>query len=292
MIRKGILLAGGTGSRLWPVTRAISKQLLPIYNKPMVYYPLSALMLAGIREIFVINVPDEQSLFQKLLGDGSQWGMKIEYGTQPKPDGIAQSVIIAEEFLQGGPSALVLGDNIFYGHGFSQQLVEANARTEGATVFSYAVSNPTAYGVIEIDSHGMALNIEEKPTHPKSSLAVTGLYFYDRQAPELAKNLKPSARGELEITALNQCYLDRKQLYVEQLGRGIAWLDTGNPADLLEASMFVRTIETRQGTMIACPEEIAFRQDWIDKDQLRLTAKPLEKTAYGRYLFELADRGH
>jgi glucose-1-phosphate thymidylyltransferase len=257
----------------------------------MVYYPLSILMLAGIRDVLVVNTPEEQALFKTLLGDGSAWGMNLQYAVQPKPEGIAQAFVIAEEYIDGHPSALVLGDNVFYGHGLPKQLKAADLREEGATVFAYLVANPEAYGVVDIDDEGRALRIVEKPTEPTSPYAVTGLYFYDQQVVSIAKGLKPSARGELEITAVNQAYLERGQLLVERLGRGVAWLDTGNPADLLEASVFVKTIETRQGLMISCPEEIAFRQGWIDSSQLAELAKPLEKTAYGRYLLDLASRG-
>ena len=274
MKRKGIVLAGGSGTRLYPLTQSISKQLLPIYDKPMVYYPLSVLMLAGIREVLVINTPHEQALFQRLLGDGSQWGMRIEYAAQPSPDGLAQAFLIGEEFLDGAPSCLVLGDNIFHGHGMSEMLARADARTEGATVFGYWVSDPERYGVADFDDEGRVVGLEEKPAKPKSNYAVTGLYFYDKRAPAFAASLKPSPRGELEITDLNRCYLDEQSLHLEQLGRGYAWLDTGTHRSLLEASTFIETIEARQGLRVCCPEEIAWSNGWIDDAQLEALAAP------------------
>lgn len=290
MIDKGIILAGGSGTRLHPLTIAVSKQLLSIYDKPMVYYPLSTLMLAGIRQVLVINTPHESELFQRLLGDGSQWGMEISYAVQPSPDGLAQAFILGEEFIDGDACALVLGDNIFYGHGLQGLLTEVAKREEGATVFGYHVQNPTAYGVAEFDSDGLVVGLEEKPAEPKSNYAVAGLYFYDSQVVELAKGLKPSARGELEITDLNRRYLEKKQLRLEKLGRGVAWLDTGTPQNLLQASSFVQTIQERQGLQVACPEEIAFFKGWIGADALRARGQELHKTAYGQYLLELAER--
>jgi glucose-1-phosphate thymidylyltransferase len=289
--RKGIILAGGSGTRLYPLTQSISKQLLPVYDKPMIYYPLSVLMLAGIREVLVINTPHEQELFRRLLGDGSQWGMKIEYAVQPSPDGLAQALLIGEEFLAGGPSCLVLGDNIFHGHGMSEMLARADARERGATVFGYWVSDPQRYGVADFDASGRVVGLEEKPANPKSNYAVTGLYFYDGRAPEFAARLEPSARGELEITDLNRCYLDEGSLQLEQLGRGYAWLDTGTHRSLLEASTFIETIEARQGLRVCCPEEIAWSQGWIDDAQLQALAEPLAKNGYGRYLKSLVSRG-
>lgn len=289
MITKGILLAGGTGSRLWPITRAVSKQLLPLYNKPMVYYPLSVLMAAGIREVLVINTPDEQPLFQTLLGDGSQWGMTISYAVQPKPEGIAQALQIGRTFLDGQGCCLILGDNVFYGEGLHDQLKAAAARPTGATVFAYRVAEPRAYGVVAFDSSGKAVDIEEKPVQPKSSFAVTGLYFYDAQAHAIVDGIKPSARGELEITAVNQAYLHAGQLQVEILGRGSAWMDTGTPDDLLAAANFIQAIEARQGLMVGCPEEWALRNGWIDRVQLRANAERLGKTTYSAYLRRLAD---
>jgi glucose-1-phosphate thymidylyltransferase len=289
--RKGIILAGGSGTRLYPLTQSISKQLLPVYDKPMIYYPLSVLMLAGIREVLVINTPHEQELFRRLLGDGSQWGMKIEYAVQPSPDGLAQAFLIGEEFLAGGPSCLVLGDNIFHGHGMSEMLARADARERGATVFGYWVSDPQRYGVADFDASGRVVGLEEKPANPKSNYAVTGLYFYDGRAPEFAARLEPSARSELEITDLNRCYLDEGSLHLEQLGRGYAWLDTGTHRSLLEASTFIETIEARQGLRVCCPEEIAWSQGWIDDAQLQALAEPLAKNGYGRYLKSLVSRG-
>ena len=291
MKRKGIVLAGGSGTRLYPLTQSISKQLLPIYDKPMVYYPLSVLMLAGIREVLVINTPHEQALFQRLLGDGSQWGMRIEYAAQPSPDGLAQAFLIGEEFLDGAPSCLVLGDNIFHGHGMSEMLARADARTDGATVFGYWVSDPERYGVADFDGDGRVVGLEEKPAKPKSNYAVTGLYFYDGRAPAFAASLKPSPRGELEITDLNRCYLDEQTLHLEQLGRGYAWLDTGTHRSLLEASTFIETIEARQGLRVCCPEEIAWSNGWIDDAQLQALAAPLAKNGYGQYLQSLVARG-
>lgn len=289
MIEKGIILAGGSGTRLHPLTKSVSKQLMPIYDKPMVYYPLSTLMLAGVRHVLVINTPHESALFQHLLGDGSQWGMRIEYAVQPSPDGLAQAFLIGEEFISGDPCALVLGDNIFYGHGLQGLLVDAAAHDEGATVFGYYVKDATAYGVAEFDSTGRVIGLEEKPKQPKSHYAVAGLYFYDAQVVELAKSLKPSPRGELEITDLNRLYLEKQQLRLEKLGRGVAWLDTGNPEALLEAAHFIQTVQMRQGLMVSCPEEIAFRKGWIDAALLRKSGEALSKTSYGQYLMDLAD---
>jgi glucose-1-phosphate thymidylyltransferase len=289
--RKGIILAGGSGTRLYPLTQAISKQLLPVYDKPMIYYPLSVLMLTGIREVLVINTPHEQALFKQLLGDGSQWGMQIQYAAQPSPDGLAQAYLIGREFIDGKPSCLVLGDNIFHGHGFSETLQRADARTNGATVFGYWVSDPERYGVAEFDAEGRVVDIEEKPTKPRSNYAVTGLYFYDGHASEYAASLKPSPRGELEITDLNRRYLEEGNLHLEPLGRGHAWLDTGTHQSLLEASTFIETIEARQGLRVCCPEEIAFGNGWIDAAQLERLAAPLAKSGYGQYLLSLISRG-
>ncbi|MGO4260118.1 glucose-1-phosphate thymidylyltransferase RfbA [Lysobacter sp. TAB13] len=291
MNRKGIILAGGSGTRLYPITQGISKQLLPVYDKPMIYYPLSVLMLAGIREVLIINTPHEQALFKNLLGDGSQWGMRIEYAQQPSPDGLAQAYLIGREFVNGEPSCLVLGDNIFHGPGLTAILKRAGARSEGATVFGYWVSDPERYGVAEFDSDGRVIGLEEKPLKPRSRYAVTGLYFYDGRASDFAAQLKPSARGELEITDLNRMYLDEGSLHLEQLGRGYAWLDTGTHQSLLEASNFIETIEARQGLRICCPEEIAFGNGWIDAAQLTELARPLAKNGYGQYLLGLIERG-
>jgi len=289
--RKGIILAGGSGTRLYPLTQAISKQLLPVYDKPMIYYPLSVLMLAGIREVLVINTPHEQALFKALLGDGSQWGMDIQYAVQPSPDGLAQAYLIGKEFVAGQPSCLVLGDNIFYGHGFTDMLRRADARTDGATVFGYWVNDPERYGVAEFDQDGRVVGIEEKPVKPRSNYAVTGLYFYDGLASDYAAELKPSPRGELEITDLNRRYLEAGTLHLEPLGRGHAWLDTGTHQSLLEASNFIETIEARQGLRVCCPEEIAFGNGWIDAAQVERLAAPLAKNGYGQYLLSLASRG-
>ena len=289
--RKGIILAGGSGTRLFPVTRAISKQLLPVYDKPMIFYPLATLMQADIREIMIITTPHEQGLFRQLLGDGSDWGLRLEYAVQPEPKGLAQALIIAEEFLHGDPSCLILGDNIFHGGGLGDVLTRAAGQYDGATVFGYWVRDPERYGVVEFDSEYRAQSIEEKPEHPRSHYAVTGLYFYDGRASAFARSLKPSRRGELEITDLNRIYLEDGSLSVERLGRGYAWLDTGTHESLQQAANFIETIESRQGLKVACPEEIAFMQGWIDKDQVRKLAEPLLKSGYGEYLLGLISRG-
>ena len=287
MARKGIILAGGSGTRLYPVTQAVSKQLMPVYDKPMIYYPLSTLMLAGIRDILVISTPMDTPRFQDLLGDGSQWGLNIQYAVQPSPDGLAQAFIIGEKFIGNDTSSLVLGDNIFHGHDFAELLRNATQREEGATVFAYHVQDPERYGVAEFNEHGKVLSLEEKPSQPKSNFAVTGLYFYDNQVVQLAKDLQPSPRGELEITDLNRLYLEQNQLRVELMGRGYAWLDTGTHDSLLEAGQFIATLEKRQGLKVACPEEIAYRHHWINAEQLGALAKPLAKNGYGQYLQQI-----
>ena len=287
MTRRGIILAGGSGTRLYPVTQAVSKQLMPVYDKPMVYYPLSTLMLGGMRDILLISTPQDTPRFAELLGDGARWGMNIQYAVQPSPDGLAQAFIIGRNFVASDPSALVLGDNIFYGHDLVKQLCCANDRTSGASFFAYHVHDPERYGVVAFDGHQRATSIEEKPAQPKSNYAVTGLYFYDQQVCDIAAEIKPSARGELEITDVNRRYLEQGQLHVEIMGRGYAWLDTGTHDSLLDAASFIATLQKRQGLQVACPEEVAFRQGWINAEQLVTLANPLKKSGYGQYLLSL-----
>ncbi len=291
MRRKGIILAGGSGTRLYPLTQTVSKQLMPVYDKPLIYYPLATLMLAGIREMLLISTPNDLPRFRQLLGDGSQWGLSFQYAEQARPEGLAQALLIAEEFLAGNPSALVLGDNVFYGHEISATLQAANTRDTGATIFAYHVANPRAYGVVEFNADGQAIGLEEKPETPRSSYAVTGLYFYDGNGSRMAREIRPSARGELEITDLNRLYLQEMRLQVEVLGRGTAWLDTGTHADLLNAGQFIRTLEERQGLKVACPEEIAYRMGYIDGEALSRLAAPLQKSGYGDYLLRVLSEG-
>lgn len=287
MARKGIILAGGSGTRLHPITHVVSKQLLPVYDKPMIYYPLGTLMVAGIRDVLIISTPEDTPRFERMLGDGSRWGMNLSYATQPSPDGLAQAFIIGRDFIGHDPSALILGDNIFYGHDLVKQLASANAHEDGATIFAYHVHDPERYGVVEFNQRFEALSIEEKPTRPRSNYAVTGLYFYDNAVVDIAADIKPSARGELEITDVNQRYLQEKRLRVEIMGRGFAWLDTGTHDSLIEAATFIATLQKRQGLVVCCPEEIAYRQGWIDGEQLRALAAPLMKNAYGKYLINI-----